>query len=249
MMHMTQMLDTLTALRVPREHVRPLHLPDARRWLANGNPVVALINYGRLPRSIRATDYAGNHYVILVGYEPDGAFWVHDPLWPGQEGAYQRWTDAQLGEAWADPIAAMPLQGIVVQRRFRSRATTADVPLVVDVAGQQAAVTAPTARRDGIAPGCWRSVRSCAGADSGVEGGIEILDKRQRFLLSCQLGSQIYAAPPLVQIAAGPLRPRRPRPWALALGPPGGQNELELTAARSWSHSSRVIRISPVSAL
>ena len=142
MMHMTQMLDTLTALRVPREHVRPLHLPDARRWLANGNPVVALINYGRLPRSIRATDYAGNHYVILVGYEPDGAFWVHDPLWPGQEGAYQRWTDAQLGEAWADPIAAMPLQGIVVQRPFLVlEATTADVlPLVVDVAGQQAAV-------------------------------------------------------------------------------------------------------------
>ncbi|MCB0043824.1 MAG: C39 family peptidase [Caldilineaceae bacterium] len=141
-MHMQLMLNTLRAFRIPREHIRPLHLPDARRWLANGNPIVALINYGRLPRSIRATDYAGNHFVILVGYEPDGAFWVHDPLWPGQEDAYRRWTDAQLGEAWANPIEAGGLQGIVIQRPFPVlEATTADVlPLVVDVAGQQATV-------------------------------------------------------------------------------------------------------------
>jgi hypothetical protein len=142
MMHMQTMLDTLTALRVKREHIRPLHLPDARRWLANGNPIIALINYGRLPRSIRATDYARNHYVTLVGYEPDGAFWVHDPLWRGGAGAYRRWTDAQLGEAWANPINAGPLQGIVVQRPFPVlEATTADVlPLVVDESNRQAAV-------------------------------------------------------------------------------------------------------------
>ena len=142
MMHMSQMLDTLTALRVPREHIRPLHLPDARRWLANGNPIVALVNYGRLPRQLRATDYAGNHYVILTGYEPDGSFWVHDPLWPGEAGAYRRWPDAQLGEAWANPIKAGGLQGIVVQRPFPVlEATTADVlPLVVDESNRQATV-------------------------------------------------------------------------------------------------------------
>jgi hypothetical protein len=95
-----------------------------------------------LPRSIRATDYARNHYVTLVGYEPDGAFWVHDPLWRGGAGAYRRWTDAQLGEAWANPINAGPLQGIVVQRPFPVlEATTADVlPLVVDESNRQAAV-------------------------------------------------------------------------------------------------------------
>lgn len=142
MMHMSQMLDALAALRVPREHVRPLHLPDARRWLANGNPIIALIGYGRLPRELRAADYAGNHYVILTGYEPDGSFWVHDPLWPGGVGAYRRWPDAALGEAWANPARAMPLQGIVIQRPFPVlEATTADVlPLVVDAAGQQATV-------------------------------------------------------------------------------------------------------------
>jgi hypothetical protein len=142
MMHMQTMLDTLTALRVKREHIRPLHLPDARRWLANGNPIIALIGYGRIPRNLRATDYAGNHYVILVGYEPGGAFWVHDPLWRGGAGAYRRWTDAQLGEAWANPIKAGPLQGIVVQRPFPVlEATTADVlPLVVDESNRQAAV-------------------------------------------------------------------------------------------------------------
>lgn len=142
MMHMSQVLDALAALRVPREHVRPLHLPDARRWLANGNPIIALIGYGRLPRELRATDYAGNHYVILTGYEPDGAFWVHDPLWPGGVGAYRRWPDTALGEAWANPVRAMPLQGIVIQRPFPVlEATTADVlPLVVDESNRQAAV-------------------------------------------------------------------------------------------------------------
>lgn len=142
MMHMTQMLDTLAALRVPREHIRPLHLPDARRWLANGNPIVALVNYGRLPHDLRATDYAGNHYVILVGYEPDGSFWVHDPLWPGGVGAYRRWPDAALGEAWVNPIKAGGLQGIVIQRPFPVlEATTADVlPLVVDESNRQATV-------------------------------------------------------------------------------------------------------------
>ena len=141
MMHMSQMLDALTALRVPREHVRPLHLPDARRWLANGNPIIALIGYGRLPRNLRATNYAGNHYVILVGYEPDGSFWVHDPLWPGGVGAYRRWPDTALGEAWANPVRAMPFQGIVIQRPFPVlEATTADVlPLVVDESNRQSA--------------------------------------------------------------------------------------------------------------
>ncbi len=139
-MHMQTMLDTLTALRVKREHIRPLHLPDARRWLANGNPIIALINYGRLPHELRATDYAGNHYVILVGYEPGGSFWVHDPLWQGGAGAYRRWTDASLGEAWANPIKAGPLQGIVVQRPFPVlEVDAADVlPLVVDAAEGQA---------------------------------------------------------------------------------------------------------------
>lgn len=140
MMHMSQMLDTLMALRVPREHIRPLHLPDARRWLANGNPIIALINYGRLPRQLRATDYDKNHYVVLVGYEPDGSFLVHDPLWPDQQGAFRRWPDVALGEAWTNPIEALPLQGIVVQRPFPVlEATVADVlPLVADAAEGQA---------------------------------------------------------------------------------------------------------------
>jgi len=142
MMHMQTMLDTLTALRVKREHIRPLHLPDARRWLANGNPIVALVNYGRLPHDLRATDYAGNHYVILVGYEPDGSFWVHDPLWPGGVGGARGWPDAGSGEAWVNPIKAGGLQGIVIQRPFPVlEATTADVlPLVVDESNRQATV-------------------------------------------------------------------------------------------------------------
>ena len=117
-MHIQDIMRALLGFRLKREFVRPLHLPDARRWLANGNPIVALIGYGRLPAAERARDYDGNHYVLVVGYTADGGFFVHDPLWPDQAGAYRRWEDAVLGEAWANPVEALPLQGVVVQQPF-----------------------------------------------------------------------------------------------------------------------------------
>lgn len=70
--------------------------------------------------------------------------WVHDPLWQGGAGAYRRWPDTALGEAWANPIKAGPMQGIVVYgaagRPFPVlEADAADMlPLVVDAAEGQA---------------------------------------------------------------------------------------------------------------
>lgn len=139
-MYILDVMDGLRLLGVANEYVHPLHLPDARRWLANGNPIVALVGYGRLPQQLRATAYSGNHYVVIVGYEPDGGFLVHDPLWPDERGAFRIWPDAVLGEAWANPVNALPLQGVVVKNVFEvAEVAMGDVlPLVRDEAARNA---------------------------------------------------------------------------------------------------------------
>ena len=133
-MHMTAIVDALTAYRLPHDYVRPLHLPHIRESLARGWPVIALVNYGRLPDGLKATDYDGNHYVVVTGFLRD-AFLVHDPLWPDQRGAWVRWPDVVLGEALANPTDAQPMQGIVVrQEREISQPDMGELGLVVSTA-------------------------------------------------------------------------------------------------------------------
>jgi hypothetical protein len=115
-LHMKTLFEVLRGYGLPHVHTRPLALPDLRQALAQGFASIVLVNYGRLPFQLKADrDYKGNHYVLVVGFV-QGAFFVHDPLWPGQAGAYQVWTEAVLGEAMLHPIEAMALQGIVVRK-------------------------------------------------------------------------------------------------------------------------------------
>jgi hypothetical protein len=141
-MHLSGIMTALTAYRAPREHFEAVTPPDVRRWLSNGHPVIALVGYGRLPEEQRATDYHRNHYVIITGYLPDGSFLVHDPLWPDERGAFRAWSEAELSEAWANPVYAKPWQGIAIRRPYTIlEATASDVlPLVVEVAEQRAGV-------------------------------------------------------------------------------------------------------------
>jgi hypothetical protein len=141
-MHLSGIMTALAAYRAPREYVEAVTLPAVRRWLANGNPVIALVGYGRLPAAQRAIDYHRNHYVVIVGYLPDGSFLIHDPLWPDERGAYRVWSEAELGDAWGNPVYAKPWQGIAIRRPYTIlEATASDVlPLVVEVAEQRAGV-------------------------------------------------------------------------------------------------------------
>lgn len=118
-LHFQEMYQALRAFGLKFEYVRPLHLPDLRRWLANGNPVVALVGYGQLPPEHKAQrDFGGAHFVLVVGYTPD-LFLVHDPLWPDQRGAYREWSVETMGAALLRPgWGNQPLQGIVVQRQY-----------------------------------------------------------------------------------------------------------------------------------
>jgi hypothetical protein len=119
-LHVQTVMSALRAYHLPNEHTRPLSLPRLRESLAQGWPVIALVNYGRLPASLKADpDYNANHFVVIVGYTADGYFFVHDPLWrEAEKGAYQRWSEVVLGEALAFVRDAMPMQGVVVKRPF-----------------------------------------------------------------------------------------------------------------------------------
>lgn len=114
-LHMTTLFAVLRAYGLPHVHTRPLALPNLREALVQGWAVIVLVNYGRLPAELKATDYNANHYVLVVGFEP-GMFLVHDPLWAGQAGAYRAWPEAVLGEAMLHPLLAMAMQGIVVRK-------------------------------------------------------------------------------------------------------------------------------------
>lgn len=55
-------------------------LAAVREELDAGRPIIALVDYRSLPRRY-STSYAGNHYVVLTGYEDD-VLTYHDPLAP-----------------------------------------------------------------------------------------------------------------------------------------------------------------------
>lgn len=109
----------LVAYRLQHEYIRPLHLPDMRRWLTAGHPIIALVGYGELPPSQRAVQsFDGAHFVVVAGFTVDG-FLVHDPLWPDERGAYRLWSLETMGAALARPgWGNMPMQGMVVQRAY-----------------------------------------------------------------------------------------------------------------------------------
>lgn len=116
-LHMEDILTSMRMAHLPHEHARPLHLPLLRQSLVQGWPSIVLVNYGRLPKALKAADYNKNHFVVVTGFTPEG-FLVHDPLWPDAHGAWQAWPDSVLGEAMAMVSRAMPMQGVIVKRPF-----------------------------------------------------------------------------------------------------------------------------------
>ncbi|MEZ4591810.1 MAG: C39 family peptidase [Chloroflexota bacterium] len=107
----------LSAYRIRSEHKRPLHLPDLRQILTSGRPVIALVGYDQLPAEHKAQpDFDGAHFVLVTGFTED-SFFVHDPLWPDERGAYRQWPMETMGLALLQPgWRNMPLQGLVVDQ-------------------------------------------------------------------------------------------------------------------------------------
>jgi len=72
-----------------------LHVAQIRGYLADGYPVICLIDYGRVPDSLRRSQYKGAHFVLACGYDA-GSILVHDPLGSAETGAYIPYQDVLL---------------------------------------------------------------------------------------------------------------------------------------------------------
>ncbi len=115
MMHVADILDALTAYHLQRQHTTALTAELLRESLAQGWPIIALVNYGALPAELKATDYHGNHFIIVSGFTVDG-FYVHDPLWPEDAGEWLEWPEFALMAALRSVRGAQPMQGVIVRQ-------------------------------------------------------------------------------------------------------------------------------------
>lgn len=98
-----------------------------RRWSADdlttqikqGNAVMILVRYRALPGRQSSTFY-GNHYVVIVGVDPDGTFIFDDPAFPdAATGAELRMSRQQLNGAWSSVTSGIDYTGMVITPKRR----------------------------------------------------------------------------------------------------------------------------------
>jgi hypothetical protein len=75
-------------------------LDDLRAELAQGHPVILLVRYWDLPDHLTST-FAGDHYILALGFDAAGDVIYHDPAEFG-DGAYRAINPTQLLKAWTD---------------------------------------------------------------------------------------------------------------------------------------------------
>jgi hypothetical protein len=76
-------------------------LDDLRAELAQGRPVMLLVRFWDLPDHL-ASSFAGDHYILALGFDPAGDLVYHDPAMRG-DGSYRTIGRSQLLKAWSDP--------------------------------------------------------------------------------------------------------------------------------------------------
>lgn len=78
------------------------------------NPVMILVRYRALPGR-ESSYYRYNHFVVVVGVDPDGSIVYHDPAYPDfMTGAYLRMSRQQLVAAWSSVTTGIDYTGMVV---------------------------------------------------------------------------------------------------------------------------------------
>ena len=88
--------------------------------LDQGQAVIMLLTYGRLPAELKATSFDGSHWALAVGHDENHIF-VHDPLRTSDEGGFQPWDKGSLKAALNDTsINQVPRQGLIIRRVWPS---------------------------------------------------------------------------------------------------------------------------------
>lgn len=81
--------------------LRSWTLDDLKNELAQGRPVMLLVRFWDLPDHLQST-FAGDHYILALGFDQDGNLIYHDSAMHG-DGSYRTISPARLMKAWSEP--------------------------------------------------------------------------------------------------------------------------------------------------
>jgi hypothetical protein len=73
---------------------------NLKQEIAKGHPVLLLVRYWDLPDHVDSA-YAGDHYIVGLGFDSDGNLIYNDPAFKVGSGAYRSLSPDQLSHAWS----------------------------------------------------------------------------------------------------------------------------------------------------
>jgi hypothetical protein len=107
----------LKNLKIDSNYAR-LNTHQIKNYLTVGWPVIALIDYGRLPNYLKNSAFDGAHFVLCVGFNALEIA-IHDPLGNDETGAFLHYNDSIFSEVhYRTPANYNSNQCLVVQKSY-----------------------------------------------------------------------------------------------------------------------------------
>jgi len=100
---------------------RKWSLDDLWLELSDIRPAMLLVRYQYLPGN-EGSGFAGDHYVLVLGRDPQGNVVYHDSAFRSQAGAYRAMTPAQLARAWSSVASGITNTAMGLHRIEQPRA-------------------------------------------------------------------------------------------------------------------------------
>ncbi|HUX88001.1 MAG TPA: C39 family peptidase [Chloroflexota bacterium] len=94
---------------------RSWSIDDLKNELSQGRPVLLLVRYWDLPGHGQS-GYAGDHYIVALGFDQNGNLVSNDPASYNAAGAGQVMTPAQLTHAWSDTSVGLVRTAMALYR-------------------------------------------------------------------------------------------------------------------------------------
>lgn len=120
-LHFKHMYQALRSLSISYDYHRMWSIYDIVEAIRAGKPSILLVGYRHVSLEMRHDkQFDGSHFVVAVGYDEENKLiFVHDPLWPGEAGAYRPWPEDVVIKAMSDPgWGNQPNQAILINRVY-----------------------------------------------------------------------------------------------------------------------------------
>ena len=88
---------------------------DLHRELALGHPVLLLVRYRLMPDHTTSS-YDGDHYIVALGFDPQGNLVYNDPAQTAANGIHRQMTLAELDNVWSNTWAGLTRTAMAVTR-------------------------------------------------------------------------------------------------------------------------------------